>query len=54
MAPRNLVCTDVNEGYYVMIFCRINIKERQLEDSKYELRAVEDKNLRHKERVSFC
>ena len=45
-------CAHVNEGYYVMIFCRINIKERQLEDSKYELRAVEDKNLRHKERVS--
>ena len=37
-----------------MIFFRINIKERQVEDAKYELRAVEDKNLRHKERVRSC
>ena len=31
---------------------RINIKERQLEDVRYELRALEEKNERHKERVS--
>ena len=36
----------------LMDFCRINIKEKQIEEYKYEVRGMEERNKRHKERVS--
>ena len=34
-------------------FFRINIKEKQMEDVRYEVRALEEKRERHLERVSI-
>ena len=40
-----------NVNHQHSIFGRISIKEKQMEDVRYEVRALEEKNERHKERV---